>query len=168
MIRSFLSKIRRAPSTPSFDQDFLVADLHMNIVTAATRLQFGLDRLGDWLVELDQERISWTFEDGDALTMHTEIVGTWSKAQQTFMWSWANPVFEAGKNLAAHAARNAAKESGCSELAAGVQQSDLAHARSLAGLAFMRGNLTGVLEQKPQIGIIAFLGIKPLKAEALS
>lgn len=69
---------------------------------AAHQAQWGLGSADRWDVDQPTGTIRFTFAD-KVVTAPVQMLGSWSRANETFMWAWANPSVD--ESLSRDAAR---------------------------------------------------------------
>ena len=57
----------------------------------AVHARWGLGREARWFVDQDLGTIRFDFADGRGATAPVQIVGTYSRADGTFLWAWDHP-----------------------------------------------------------------------------
>lgn len=104
--------------------------------------QWGLGSADEWDVDQPSGIIRFTFAD-KVVTAPVQMLGSWSRANQSFMWAWANPSVE--ESLSRDAARVKAfgERHDLSFLVADTVPVDEEQAADIVAIAFRITGATG-------------------------
>jgi hypothetical protein len=83
---------------------------------------WGISRAAKSNLDQDTGTITWTFADGQIVEAPVQVIGTYNRTDNSFLWSWANPSVVSALHINALLARSYGEKHGVKDLA-----SPLAH-----------------------------------------
>jgi hypothetical protein len=111
--------------------------------TRAHAERWGLGTAERWVLDQDQGRITWSFEDHVA-SAPAQILGSWSAQASTFVWAWDNETIKPALCETAEQVRAFGVENDVVALATSPLKLDEEKVRDLVALAFRLGGCTGL------------------------
>jgi hypothetical protein len=105
--------------------------------------RWGLGTAKRWVLDQDEGRVLWSFEDHVA-TAPAQILGSWNNKVSSFVWSWDNETIKAPLCATAEQVRSFGVENDISALRTSPLRIDEAQVRDLIALAFRLGDCTGL------------------------
>jgi hypothetical protein len=123
----------------------LVTEGHAEIArtTDEHTARWGLGTAKRWVLDQDEGRITWSFEDHIA-SAPAQILGSWNGTVNSFVWSWDNDSVAAPLRETATAVRAFGVEHGIGALTASPLELDEVRVRDLIAVAFRVGGCTGL------------------------
>lgn len=140
--------------------------VHVSTLQAFHSETWHMDEADDASVDLVAGRITWTLPER-MVTAPVELLGTWSPADQTFLWGWEHPSAPPGTAVAAAATRDFAIEHGIGQLSTAKVVCPFDDTWPLVAPAVLIGDLQGIyrMETAPG-GAWAFLGFGTVSMSA--
>lgn len=134
-----------APDAPTTYAELIeAARPHAIELQAAHQAIWSMADHESWAVDLDQGLIEWRFADGRVARAPVEFLGTWSPADETFLWAWDHPSASDDVNGAARALKAFADRHGVAELTARKTTCAFDACWDLAAAAVLVADLSGV------------------------
>ena len=132
--------------------------------TQAHRERWGLGTAKRWVLDQDDGRIVWSFEDHVA-SAPAQILGSWNGKVSSFVWSWDNDSDPAAAvRTTAEEVRAFGAENGVGALATSPLKLDEEQVRDLVAVAFRLGRCTGLYH--PYDGVLAtYITFGPVTVE---
>lgn len=109
----------------------------------AHRDRWGLGQARRWVLDQDQGRITWSFEDHVA-SAPAQILGSWNAKVGSFVWSWDNASVTPTLRVAAEQARAFGAQHGVGALTTSPLSLNEEQVRDLVALAFRIAECTGL------------------------
>ena len=109
----------------------------------AHRERWGLGSAKKWVLNQDDGRIIWSFEDHVA-SAPAQILGSWNGTVSSWVWSWDNDSVQAPMRTTAEVVRALGVEQGVGALATSPLKLDEAQVRDLVAVAFRLAACTGL------------------------
>jgi hypothetical protein len=103
--------------------------------TKAHSERWGLGEARRWVLDQDQGRITWSFEDR-IVSAPAQILGSWNAKVGSFVWAWDNASIKPPLRVAAERARAVGAEHGVGALTTSPLSVDEEQVRDLVALAF--------------------------------
>ncbi len=127
------------------DLDTLVTEGHADIArtTEEHASRWGLGTASRWVLDQDDGRIMWSFEDHVA-SAPAQILGSWNAEVSSFVWSWDNASIADPLCRTATDVRAFGAEHGIGALTSSPLELDEARVRDVVALAFRIGRCTGL------------------------
>lgn len=111
--------------------------------TQAHRDRWGLGEARRWVLDQEQGRITWSFDDHVA-SAPAQILGSWNAKVGSFVWSWDNASINPQLRVAAEQARAFGSEHGVGALTTSPLSLNEEQVRDLIALAFRLAECTGL------------------------
>ena len=111
--------------------------------TRAHTERWGLGGAQRWVLDQDEGRILWSFEDHVA-SAPAQILGSWNSKVSSFVWSWDNDTVQAPLRATAEEVRAFGVENGIAALSTSPLKINEEQVRDLVALAFRLGGCTGL------------------------
>ena len=105
--------------------------------------RWGLGGAQRWVLDQDDGRITWAFEDHVA-SAPAQILGSWNSKVSSFVWAWDNETIREPLRATAEVVRAFGAENGVPALATSPLELDEEQVRDLVALAFRVGGCTGL------------------------
>jgi hypothetical protein len=105
--------------------------------------RWGLGTAKRWVLNQDDGRVTWSFEDHIA-SAPAQILGSWNSNVSSFVWSWDNETIRAPLCTTAEVVRAFGVENEIPALATSPLKLNEEQARDLIALAFRVGECTGL------------------------
>src|SRR6478609_374162 len=123
----------------------LVAEGHAEIsrTTQAHTARWGLGTAQRWVLDQEDGRIVWSFDDLVA-SAPAQILGSWNAEVGTFVWAWDNDFVAESLSRTAEEVRAFGVEHGIGALVSSPLELDEARVRDLVAVAFRVGRCTGL------------------------
>ncbi len=109
----------------------------------AHRERWGLGSAKKWVLNQDEGRIIWSFEDHIA-SAPAQILGSWNATVSSWVWSWDNDSVQAPLRTTAEVVRALGVEQGVGALTTSPLKLDEAQVRDLVAVAFRLAACTGL------------------------
>jgi len=109
----------------------------------AHRERWGLGSAKKWVLDQDDGRIVWSFEDHVA-SAPAQILGSWNGKVSSWVWSWDNDSVQAPLRTTAEVVRALGVEQGVGALATSPLKLDEVQVRDLVAVAFRLAGCTGL------------------------
>jgi hypothetical protein len=111
--------------------------------TRAHRERWGLGSAKKWVLDQEDGRIMWSFEDHVA-SAQAQILGSWNGKVNSFVWSWDNESVKAPLRTTAEDVRAIGVEHGVGALATSPLKLNEEQVRDLVAVAFRLAGGTGL------------------------
>jgi uncharacterized protein DUF6882 len=105
--------------------------------------RWGLGAARQWVLDQNDGRITWSFEDHVA-SAPAQILGSWNSKVGSFVWSWDNETIKAPLCTTAEEVRAFGLENDVVALCSSPLRIDESQVRDLVALAFRLGGCTGL------------------------
>src|ERR1700712_3389883 len=105
--------------------------------------RWGLGAAQRWVLDQDDGRVTWSFED-HVTSAPAQILGSWNSKVSSFVWSWDNETIKPPLCETAEVVRAFGVENGVPALATSPLKLDEEQVRDLVALAFRIGGGTGL------------------------
>ncbi len=105
--------------------------------------RWGLGTARRWVLDQQDGRIVWSFEDHVA-SAPAQILGSWNSEVNSFVWAWDNDTITDPLCETAVTVRAFGEEHGIAALTASPLQLDEAKVRDVVALAFRVGRCSGL------------------------
>jgi hypothetical protein len=105
--------------------------------------RWGLGTAKRWVLDQQDGRITWSFEDHIA-SAPAQILGSWNAQVSTFVWSWDNDTIQPALCVTAEQVRAFGVANQVSALCTSPLKLDEGQVRDLMALAFRIGDCTGL------------------------
>ena len=105
--------------------------------------RWGLGGAQRWVLDQDDGRVTWSFEDHVA-SAPAQILGSWNSKVSSFVWAWDNETIHEPLRATAEVVREFGVENGVTALASSPLKLDEAQVRDLIALAFRLGGCSGL------------------------
>jgi hypothetical protein len=109
----------------------------------AHRERWGLGSAQRWVLDQDDGRIVWSFEDHIA-SAPAQILGSWNGKVSSFVWSWDNDSSQAPLRTTAEDVRAIGLEHGVGALSTSPLKLNEEQVRDLVAVAFRLAGCTGL------------------------
>jgi hypothetical protein len=111
--------------------------------TQAHRERWGLGSADRWILDQQEGRIVWSFEDR-VVSAPAQILGSWNAEVNSFAWAWDNASIAEPLRRTSTRVRDFGTEHGIGALAQSPLTLDEDKVRDLVALAFRIGECTGL------------------------
>ena len=109
----------------------------------AHRERWGLGSAQRWVLNQDEGRIVWSFEDHVA-SAPAQILGSWNGTVSSWVWSWDNDSIQAPLRTTAEEVRAIGVENGVGALSTSPLKLNEEQVRDLVAVAFRLAGCTGL------------------------
>ncbi len=105
--------------------------------------RWGLGTAKSWVLDQDEGRIVWSFEDR-VVSAPVQILGSWNGQVSSFVWSWGNDTIQPALCATAEEVRAFGVENDVPALCSSPLKLDEGQVRDLIAVAFRLGSCTGL------------------------